>query len=107
MYVQVSVGCPNTINGEKQTYAVDIMIVDYPNGNPVTGCLDGLTTPEWNVFKSEYWNYTFGLADSLLQDNVMCSLHTRIRYTILGTNQVMCKVEHNVRVVKEVLLHQL
>jgi hypothetical protein len=24
---------------------------------------------QWNIFKLEYWNYTFGFVDSLLEDN--------------------------------------
>jgi hypothetical protein len=40
-----------------------------PNGNPIIGCLDAQNIPKWNVFKPEYWNYTFGLVDSFLEKN--------------------------------------
>jgi hypothetical protein len=46
-----------------------MIIVDCLDGNPIFGCLDVQNISKWNVFKPKYWNYTFGLINSFLEDN--------------------------------------
>jgi hypothetical protein len=67
--VKVSNGHLNLINGKRQSHAINMILVDCLDGNLVIGCLDAQSIQEWNVFRLENWNYTFGLIDSLLEDN--------------------------------------
>ncbi len=51
------------------SHVVNMILDDCFDGNFAIGCLDAQNFPKWNVFKPEYWNYTFGLVDSFLKGN--------------------------------------
>ncbi len=66
----VCIGHSNLVNGKRQNCIIEIILVNCPNGNHVIGCINSQNISKWNVFKLEYYNYPFGLAYSLLdQDN--------------------------------------
>jgi hypothetical protein len=52
--VQISNGHSNLVNGKRQSHAIDMIVVDCLDGNPIFGCLDAQSIPKWNVFKPKY-----------------------------------------------------